>query len=214
MRMSVRIVGALLLGLLVLLYLLRVPLLTRIGAYPVIASELQPSDLIAVMSGALPEIHYGIDLHKQGLAPKMLFVGEFPVDLAVISKEPFEVVQMSWDEIALHYATSLGVAKTDVLTSDAYASSTFDRVQAMLDVVKAHKLHSVIVISDLLHTRRIADSARRIDPSITVLTAPTPQEYYPEAYRFHPQSWWQYEVDIKDVFGEYVKLAFYALGYK
>ena len=200
--------------LLLLLYIFRISLLTRIGTYPVVASELQPSDLIAVMSGALPEIHYGIDLYKQWLAPKMLFVGEFPVDLAVMNKEPFEVVQMSWDEIALHYAASLGVKREEILTSDAYASSTYERVQDMLDVVRQHHLHSVIVVSDLLHTRRIADSARRIDPSITVLTAPTPQEYYPAAYRFHPDSWWRYEADLKDVFGEYIKLVLYALGYQ
>ncbi|MFN8443148.1 MAG: YdcF family protein [Caldilineaceae bacterium] len=201
-------------ALLLILYFLRIPLLTRIGSYPVVASELQPSDLIAVMSGALPEIHYGIDLYKQGLAPKMLFVGEFPVDLAVVNKEPFEVVQMSWDEIALHYAASLGVQKDEILTSDAFASSTYERVADLLQVVEQHHLHSVIVVSDLLHTRRIADSARCINPSIRVLTAPTPQEYYPAVYRFHPESWWHYEADIKDVFGEYVKLLFYALGYK
>lgn len=196
------------------LYFLRVPILTRVGAYPIVANELQASDVIAVMSGALPEIHYGIDLYKQGMGRKMLFVGNSPVELAVISKQPFEVVLKRWDEIANHYAVTAGVREADILTSEAFTNSTYERVKFALDMAKQHDLHSVIIISGVLHTRRIADSARRIDPSISVRVIPMPQEYYPEAYRFYPDKWWQNEADIKDVFGEYVKLAFYALGYQ
>ncbi len=77
-----------------------------------------------------------------------------------------------------------------------------------------YKLKSALVVSDLLHTRRIASSARQLDEAITVLTTPVPQEYYPKFYRFHADSWWQHEADLKDVFSEYVKLVFYAFGYR
>ncbi len=94
------------------LYSLHEIILTRIGAYPVQQSVVAPSDLIVVVSGTLPEVHYGIDLYKAGYAPKLLFVGHFPVELAVLSKEPFELVEKPWDVIAGHMATSSGVPES------------------------------------------------------------------------------------------------------
>ncbi len=79
--------------------------MARIGAYPVRQNIVVPSDLIVVVSGTLPEVHYGIDLYKAGYAPKLLFVGHFPVELAVLSKEPFELVEKPWDVIAGHSVT-------------------------------------------------------------------------------------------------------------
>jgi len=87
------------------LYNLHEVILARIGAYPVRQSVVAPSDLIVVVSGTLPEVHYGIDLYKAGYAPKLLFVGHFPVELAVLSKEPFELVEKPWDVIAGHSVT-------------------------------------------------------------------------------------------------------------
>ena len=191
-------------------------ILARIGAYPVRQSVVAPSDLIVVVSGTLPEVHYGIDLYKAGYAPKLLFVGHFPVELAVLSKEPFELVEKPWDVIAGHMATSAGVPETALLFADAFTDSTYERVVSFIDVARQHDVHSMIVVSDLIHSRRIAESAAKITGAapLVILSAPTPLTYVPEAYRFNPDRWWTDEQDLKEVVDELIKLAFYWVKYR
>ena len=107
-----------------LLYGYRRPLLHQIGAYLIVEEPLQPADLIVVISGTLPEIHYGLDLFHQGYGKKMLFLGHFPVELAVISQDPFAVMEKPWDEIAAHMAINAGVPADALLFSDAFDNST------------------------------------------------------------------------------------------
>ncbi|MCX6047162.1 MAG: YdcF family protein [Chloroflexi bacterium] len=199
----------------ILLYSFRHPLLIKLGAYPFVQSELKTSDLIVVISGTLPEIHYGIDLYKAGYAPKILFVGDFPVELTVMSQEPFEVAEKPWEEIAGHMAVSAGIPQSALLFSHVFATSTYERVASFLTIAQQHNFHSLIVISDRLHSRRIAESAQKIrgQDSYVILSAPTPLAYVPEGYRFHPESWWANEQDLKDVFDEWIKLGFYWVRY-
>lgn len=199
-----------------LLYLFHPPLLRQIGAFPTVADDLEPVDLIVVISGTLPEIHYGLDLYHEGYGEKMLFLGHFPVELAVISKEPFEVVEKPWDEIAAHMATRAGVPENALIFSDAFDSSTYDRVASLIRTARTHDQMSMILVTGPSYSRRVAMSAHHIlqgaEPSF--LMAPTPQRYYPEAYRFHLENWWLDENHPKMVFDEYTKLAYYRLKYR
>ncbi len=209
------IVLCLLLATIILLYSFRHPLLVKLGAYPLVQSELKPSDLIVVISGTLPEIHYGIDLYKAGYAPQILFVGDFPVELTVMSKEPFEVAERPWEEIAGHMAVSSGIPQSAILFSKVFATSTYERVASFLAIARQQNLHALIVVSDRLHSRRIAESAKKISgrDGASVLSAPTPLAYVPVGYRFHPESWWTDEQDLKDVVDEWIKLGFYWIKY-
>lgn len=206
--------------LLAVLYGLRHPLLHQIGAFPTVADELEPVDLIVVISGTLPEIHYGLDLYHDGYGEKMLFLGHFPVELAVISKEPFEVMEKPWDEIAGHMATLSGVPADALIFSDAFDSSTYDRVVSLLRAANQHDQRSLIIVTSPSYARRVAYSAHHVlkteDPQgdVTFLMAPTPQTYYPEAYRFHLDDWWLDENHPKMIFDEYTKLAYYWLKYR
>jgi uncharacterized SAM-binding protein YcdF (DUF218 family) len=204
-------VMVILLVLFVLLFLFRQPILVQLGRFPVVEHPLQPSDLVATISGTLPEIHYGTDLYHQQMGRKLLFIGSHPVVLAVMNTEPFAVAEKRWDELAGHLAANSGVPRQDILFTDAFFDSTYLRVAAILAVVRQQQMHSVIIVSDPLHTRRIAQSARALvgaEP-IRVLVTPPPGEYYPAHYRYHPDSWWRSEREIKEVFSEYIKLAFY-----
>ena len=73
----------------------------------------------------------------------------------------------------------------------------------------------MIVVSDRLHSRRIAESAQKISrrDAYIVLSAPTPLAYNPVGYRFHPESWWTNEQDLKEVLDEWIKLGFYWFNY-
>jgi len=202
------------LGLFVL-YRFHRPLLIAFGNYLFVKSELQPSDLIVVISGSLPEVHYGIDLYKAGYAKKLLFVGDFPAELAVISQEPFLVIEKPWEEVAGQLANHAGVPSAALLFSHTFTSSTYERVASFLTIARQQNLHSIIVVSDHIHSRRIAESAQKIigDDPYRVLSAPTPLDYIPTGYRFHPDSWWTNEQDLKDVVDEWIKLGFYWLKY-
>ncbi|MEZ4619431.1 MAG: ElyC/SanA/YdcF family protein [Caldilineaceae bacterium] len=218
--MKLRRRAVLILGIFVLivglLYVARQPLLRQIGAFPTVADELTPVDLIVIISGTLPEIHYGLELYHQGYGKKMLFLGHFPVELAVVSKEPFEVMEKPWDEIAAHMATLAGVPADALLFSDAFDNSTYDRVASLIRAAQEHDQKSMIIVTSPSYSRRVAMSARHIvhggEP--TFLMAPTPQSYYPEAYRFNLDDWWLDENHPKMIFDEYTKLAYYWMKYR
>lgn len=210
----------LLLGVMALIILIafvwRRPLLRQIGAFPTVADQLEPVDLIVVISGTLPEIHYGLDLYHEGLGKKMLFLGHFPVELAVISKEPFEVMEKPWDEIAAHMATLSGVPEGALIFSDAFDNSTYDRVASLIRAAQEHEQESMIIVTSPSYSRRVALSAHHVlqGQGPTFLMAPTPQRYYPEAYRFNLDNWWLDENHPKMIFDEYTKLAYYRLKYR
>lgn len=210
-----RIVFLAILLLFVLVFLVRQPVLEFMGTIPIWREELQPAELIAVISGALPEVHYGLDLYRQGMGRKILFVGHFPVALAVTSKEPFEVVERPWDEIAGRIAVGAGIPEENILYSDAFTSSTYERVSALVDMARQKGHSSVIIVCDLVHSRRIAFSAHRIgqETGTQCLIAPTPARYYLESYRYDPRTWWQSEAFALAVLGEYVKLLYYRIKY-
>ena len=214
-RRAVIVLGTLLL-IVLLLYSGRRPLLYQIGAFLTVADELQPVDLIVIISGTLPEIHYGLDLYHQGYGKKLLFLGHFPVELAVISKEPFEVMEKPWDEIAGHMAVQAGVPAAALLFSDAFDNSTYDRVASLVRAAQANDQQSMIIVTSASYARRVALSARHIlqGQAPTFLMAPTPQSYYPVAYRFNLDDWWLDENHPKMIFDEYTKLAYYWLKYR
>ena len=214
-RRTIILFTLLILGI-VMLYGVRRPLLRQIGAFPMVRDELQPADLIVVISGTLPEIHYGLALYHEGYGNKLLFLGHFPVELAVISKEPFEVVEKSWDEIAAHLATRAGVPADALIFSNAFDNSTYDRVASLIRAAQENKQQSMIIVTSPSHSRRVAMSARHLlqDGGPTFRMAPTPQSYYPEAYRFDLDNWWLDENHPKMIFDEYTKLAYYWLKYR
>lgn len=198
-----------------LLYGYRRPLLHQIGAYLIVEEPLQPADLIVVISGTLPEIHYGLDLFHQGYGKKMLFLGHFPVELAVISQDPFAVMEKPWDEIAAHMAVNAGVPADALLFSDAFDNSTYDRVASLIRTAQANEQRSMIIVTSPVYSRRVALSTRHIlqDTAPTFRLAPTPQSYYPEPYRFNLDNWWLDENHPKMLLDEYTKLAYYWFKY-
>lgn len=197
------------------LYGYRRPLLHQIGAYLIVEEPLQPADLIVVISGTLPEIHYGLDLFHQGYGKKMLFLGHFPVELAVISQDPFAVMEKPWDEIAAHMAVNAGVPADALLFSDAFDNSTYDRVASLIRTAQANEQRSMIIVTSPVYSRRVALSTRHIlqDTAPTFRLAPTPQSYYPEPYRFNLDNWWLDENHPKMLLDEYTKLAYYWFKY-
>jgi uncharacterized SAM-binding protein YcdF (DUF218 family) len=198
-----------------LLFIFRKPLLRGLANYLIVRSELAASDLIVVISGSLPEIHYGIDLFHDGYANHILFLGHFPVELAVLSENPLEVAELSWDEVAAHMAITAGIPAKAVLYSDVFTASTYERAQALVDVAQLNDHHSIIVVCDEIHARRVYNSLNQIttESDFTILLAPTPKDYYPPAYQFDPQSWWRNEAYLIEVFDAYLKLGYYAIKY-
>ncbi len=207
--LALLVVGAL------LLFGYRRPLLHQVGAYLIVEEPLEPADLLVIISGTLPEIHYGLDLYHQGYAKKILFLGHFPVELAVISKEPFEVMEKPWDEIAAHMAIQAGVPADALLFSDAFDNSTYARVASLIRTAQANDQRSMVIVTSPTHSRRVGLSAHHILQGAppTFRLAPTPQSYYPEPYRFNLDNWWLDENHPKMLFDEYTKLAYYWLNY-
>ena len=191
-------------------------LMTGMAEALIAHDAIENADLIVIVSGGLPEIRYGVDLYHQGLASKILFLGSYPVTLAVVSTEPFAVVEESWEVVAGHLARNAGVADDAILLSETVARSTYERAEIFLESARQVEAKQLIVVSDPLHTRRLQYSVGKLlgdDDLPAIAMAPTPPRFYPPAYRFDPETWWRNENDIKYVFEEYVKMAYYLLKY-
>ena len=112
-------------------------------------------------------------------------------------------------------AMASGVPEEALLFTDAFTNSTYERVESFLNVALEHDVESLIVVAGRLHTRRIAFSAKQIlgDRPMTILTAPTAQEYYHPAYRFNFEGWWWDDNQARTVLGEYMKIFVYWVRY-
>jgi len=187
----------------------------RAPDFLIVEEDPAPSALVAVISGDLPEIHYGIDLYHQEKVDKLLFIGDHPVQLAVISEEPFDVVEKPWDEIAAHLAVTAGVDRQDLLLAAGLTQSTYGRVAQIVDLAHDNGYDSLIVMSDLLHSARIRFVLNKLlaETTTVAVVTPTPQSYYPPVYRFDRDTWWQSEEDVKYLFEESVKMMYYRLRY-
>ena len=88
-------------------------------------------------------------------------------------------------------------------------------MKSALQVAQSHNVQSVIFVGNLLHSRRVKFSAEKIlsGSPPTLLSAPTPQSYFPEAYRFDAESWWTDESDLRLVVGEFIRMIFYWFKY-
>jgi uncharacterized SAM-binding protein YcdF (DUF218 family) len=106
--------------LLAALTLAREPILLALGDFLVVQDELQPSDLIAVVSGNPKRVEYGIDLYRQGYAPALFFTGGWS-----------EYYQMSYAERYRQRALDRGVPNEAIYTDSHPLTSTYSEAERL-----------------------------------------------------------------------------------
>ncbi len=130
-----------------------------------------PADAIIVLGAAAYDakpspvfeerIRHGLDLYRQGYAPKLIFTGGFGGAGARFSES----------QVARRYALKQKVPSSDILIETRSRTTRQNLVEAKQVMLK-HDMHKVIVVSDPLHMARALRLSREL--GIDALASSTP----------------------------------------
>ena len=199
--------GGLLASLVVLLaagYAFRAPLLTGAARAWVINDPVTKADAIVILGGG-PETRpfAAAKLYRQGVAPKVLFMN--------VMLGPAEELgsAMSEQEQTRRILLSNGVPDSALLALGTNVASTFDESMAVRDWARQTGASSIVVTTDLFHTRRarwIFRHELRDTPIKISMVAVDP-------IRFKMTNWWQHEDGLVFFQNEIIKSIYYRLKY-
>lgn len=183
------------------LFLIHERILLAIGDFLVVQDELQPADVIHVISGPDDRTDYAIQLYQQGYAGRIFFTG-------------------GWCTFHNYYhgqhgqqrALEQGLPPEAVAFDDTQVKSTYDEVVRLKEFI-AHSqqpVGSVIVVSDPFHMRRARWTYRQVlGDEISIQMAPVPFDSSP-----YQRRWWTDEATRQYVKTEYLKMAYYYARYQ
>lgn len=179
----------------------RRPLLTALGGFLIVQDPPQPADVIVVLSGSLPDrILEGVDLYQAHLAPRIVLTREPPLP-GIDALRARGVTLPEHHEQNLSIAQQLGVPADALMVIDQRTSSTIAEAAALLAVLRAQQVRSILLVTSKAHARRSAMIFRHLagrDLRIVVC----PSRYDP----FAADTWWRERGLVRRVVIEYGKL--------
>jgi uncharacterized SAM-binding protein YcdF (DUF218 family) len=193
---------AIVLGVLVLLYLLRFPILRAIGNYLVVEDPLVHADVAYVLGGgALDRGTEAARVFNTGLVDRFVCTGApVPGDLKLWGLPYTE------SECTRKVLMDDGVPG-DRVEAFKIGTSTREEMEALLQKALQEHVDTVMIISHGFHMRRVKYVFKEAfaEKGITVLLHPSPSP------QFDTEKWWQSESGLLMVYCEYAKLVYYHL---
>ncbi|MBL4624195.1 MAG: YdcF family protein [Flavobacteriales bacterium] len=188
-----------------LLFVLRVPIMSVAGNYLISEDELQKSEVIFVLGGSsFDRGNEAAKLFTAGYAPKIVCLGEnIPTVFKAIDKDYMEA-----EVTRINIVKNNDVKKRHVELL-AIGTSTKEESEAIATYCSEHELKRIIIISDKFHTRRIRGVFEPLfeDLITELIIHGTGSTLYNE------DVWWEKEQGLIMVNNEYVKLFYYWLKY-
>lgn len=183
------------------LLLAREPILLGIGNFLIVKDELRPADLIHVLGGDVERIDYGIELYKSGFGKKILFTG---------GRVELPLIEATYSHLARAHAESKGVPAENILPDESAATSTFEEVLELQQILKSDSLlQTLLIVSSPYHLRRARwIFSKALNHRVQLQFTPVPFEK-----SRHKQRWWTTELSLQAVVNEYLKIPFYILNY-
>lgn len=159
------------------------------------------ADAIVVLGGDGGDffrVQQGVDLFNEGYAPVVVFSGGISLKDTGLA--------CSSAQLSLEAAQELGLPDGAAIIADG-AQSTYDEAMNLSRLTQQRRWHSLIVVTDLFHTRRAARTFRTLLPDTTI--------YLSAAHdpNVDASRWWQTEEGLIAVFNEVIKLVFYWAKY-
>jgi len=184
----------------VVVFLLRESLLQTVGDWLIVQDQLQPADVIHVISGPDNRTEYALQLYHRGLGKQLFFTGGWCPEVQGVHAERGE-----------RLARADGVPASAIAGDGAEVHSTYSeavRLKAFIDANPV-PIHSVILVSDPFHMRRARWAYEHVlGPEIRVEMAPLPFAMTP-----FQRQWWKDEKSRRYVWEEYVKSVYYYARY-
>jgi len=184
-----------------LLFLSREPILLAVGDYLVIQDQLQPADVIHVIAGDDDRTDYAIQLYKKGYAKQIFFTGGWCT-----------IHNYDHGEHGKELAMDQGVPAQALADDDSWVTSTYSEALRLKEWVYNSQtpIHSVIVVSDPFHMRRVRWTYKQLfGDKISLQMAPVPFGLSP-----YSRYWWTDDKSRKLVKDEYLKIVYYVARYQ
>jgi uncharacterized SAM-binding protein YcdF (DUF218 family) len=162
-------------------------LLFSLGRWLVAETPLREVDLIVALGGGRERQRTAVQLLQQGLARQVLFTG------ADVQPDDYQC---------------LGVPVGQAMAIPVLAYTTYEEAVAIRQIVQAHGLGSVLIVTSAFHTRRAYWLFEWVFRGIGVelLIASVPDNR-----AFTMDTWWKSHIGRKQVLMEYMGLAYYGL---
>ena len=208
-RVALRVVAAAV-GIGVVCFVARQPILASLGGHLVRADPLAKADAIIVLAGGTPQREIeAADLFVAGYAPRVVLTIERDSEAVELLRRrgiPYE----TQIELKQRVFRSLGVPESAVeLLDQVRATSTRMETDVVRRWVVDNHARRIIVVTSPFHTARASFVFRRAlkDAHVEVLVRPTSYE------EFDPERWWTDRQQLRNGVFELQKLVFYYVAY-
>ena len=189
----------------VLTYAVSTPLLTSVGNQLIHADPLERADAMIVLAPWLDRIIEAAELYRSGYAPLVLLTRESreQAEQLLIDRGVVE----SGEERRRNVLHALGVPLEAIVILDGYVSSTADEAVTFAEWARGRPVHSVLVVTSPLHSRRSRLTFVRALQNLRVNVVVRPSKLM----QFRTDSWWQSRSTLRDGVLELQKLVYYRL---
>lgn len=190
----------------VLLFVFRANLLAATGNFLVVEDTLEPTDIIFLLNG---------DTTTRPYHASQLFHKSLGRKIVIARMEDSESVKLGAypnpTDSNIKVLEQKGVPEADIiqLRPPKGVMHTIDEAYALLTYIQENRIHSVILVTSDLHSRRSRYTFRKVLQStgVRLLMSPTPDLKYGAA------DWWRSEDGIIGLQNEYIKLLYYYYKY-
>lgn len=186
--------------LLVAAFLTRAWWLPLPARFLVIEDPLQPADAVVPLAGGGQRALYAVRLLEEGYA-EWFVATSMPLNIPAI--------RATYGELVREEAIAHGVAGDRILIAPDTVTTTWEEALAVRRLVDREGWHSLLVVTDPLHTRRAGlcfrQAFRGSDVTIAVRAI--------EGSWYDPEAWWKSTDSLRETWTEYFKLLLHAFGY-
>ena len=185
-------------------YFFRAPLLTGLAEAWVVNEPVAKADAIVILGGGLENRPFAAArLFHDGVAPKILYMDVQPGPAEELG------VALSEKEVTRRILLSNNVPESALLAIGTNVASTYDESQAVRAWVKQTGATSIVITTELFHTRRarwIFHHELRDTPVKIYISAVDP-------VRYKMNNWWQNEEGLIQFQNEIIKSVYYWFEY-
>lgn len=186
--------------LLVLAFLTRELWLPLPARFLTVEDPLQPADAVVPLAGGGQRALYAAQLLQDGYA------GWF-----VATSMPLNIpaIRATYGELVREEAIAHGVSEDRILIAPGTVTTTWEEALAVRRLVDRQGWHSLLVVTDPLHTRRAGLCFRQAfrDTDVAIVIRAVEGSWY------DPEAWWKSTDSLRETWTEYLKLLLHNLGY-
>ena len=182
----------------------RAPLLTGLADAWVVNEPVARADAIVILGGGLENRPFAAArLFHAGVAPRILYMDVKPGPAEELG------VALPESELTRRILLSNNVPETDMLAIGTNVGSTFDESQAVRAWVRQTGATSIVIATDLFHTRRARWIFHRElrDVPVKIYVAAV------EPVRYAADNWWRNEDGLIQFQNEIIKSVYYWFEY-